>query len=150
MQIFVDMDGVLADFDTHYEAVFGYRASKLADNVDWKAVRAVDGFYLAMPPMLDMQDLWACVAPFKPVILTGIPSSVSEAAENKREWARKNIGPDVDVICCRSSEKFLYARRDDVLIDDWEKYRHLWIGAGGQWITHVSAAESIAALDAIL
>ena len=39
MTIFVDMDGVLADFDQHYENVFGVLPSRVADNVDWKQVR---------------------------------------------------------------------------------------------------------------
>src|SRR5215510_7594879 len=46
MRLFVDMDGVLADFDRHHEAVFGIRACKIADNVDWERVRAVRNFYL--------------------------------------------------------------------------------------------------------
>ena len=37
MQLFVDMDGVLADFDAHYHARFGVRCSTAADNVDWTA-----------------------------------------------------------------------------------------------------------------
>jgi hypothetical protein len=37
--LFVDMDGVLADFDAHHEAVFGVRPSKVTDNVHWAAVR---------------------------------------------------------------------------------------------------------------
>ena len=40
MQVFVDMDGVLADFDAHYETHFGTRPCKKSDNVDWDAVRA--------------------------------------------------------------------------------------------------------------
>jgi hypothetical protein len=27
--------------------------------------------------------------------------------------------------------------------DAWEKYKHLWLGMGVHWITHVSAADSI-------
>src|SRR5262245_38000386 len=38
------MDGVLADFDRHHEAIFGVRACKIADNVDWAAVRAFRAF----------------------------------------------------------------------------------------------------------
>lgn len=146
MQIFVDMDGVLADFDAHYEAVFGRRASKLADDVDWDAVRGVRGFYESIPPMTDMPFLWAYLWRHKPVVLTGIPESVPEAADNKKAWVRRWIGPHVDVLCCRSSQKSQYAHPGDVLIDDWEKYRHLWIAKGGRWITHTSAAETIDAL----
>lgn len=144
-QIFVDMDGVLADFDTHYEAVFGYRSDKLADNVDWSAVRGVKDFYLNIPPMPDMRELWEFVSQQvkKPIILTGVPSSVAEAPDNKRAWVRKHLGDDVVVKCCPSKDKSLFAAPGDILIDDWEKYRNLWISRGGRWITHTSAESSI-------
>lgn len=147
MQIFVDMDGVLADFDAHHEAVFGVRSCKLADNVNWQRVREIPGFYEAIPPMADMDELWAYVAPFNPIVLTGVPYSIAEAPDNKRAWVRRHLGPDVEVRCCRSSEKCLHAKPGDILIDDWEKYRHLWIAKGGRWITHTSAANSIIALQ---
>lgn len=149
MQIFVDMDGVLADFDSHHEAVFGIRSDKLADNVDWQKVRDARDFYLGIPPMPDMPELWTFVSRFSPIVLTGVPYSVAEAPDNKRAWVRKHLGGDVEVRCCRSSEKCLHAAPGDILIDDWEKYRALWVAKGGQWITHRSAAESIAALRAL-
>jgi hypothetical protein len=31
----------------------------------------------------------------------------------------------------RAAEKCLYAQRGDILIDDWEKYRHVWEASGG-------------------
>lgn len=147
MQIFVDMDGVLADFDTGYEIAFGIRPSKADDTVDWNMVREREGFYRDLPPMPDMGTLWSFVAPFHPIILTGVPSSVAEAPENKRAWARKNIGYDVEVRCCKSSHKCMHAVPGDILIDDWEKYMHLWIGAGGRWVTHKSASETISRLQ---
>jgi hypothetical protein len=39
-----------------------------------------------------------------------------------------------------------HAARGDVLIDDWEKFRQLWLEAGGHCTTHVSAAETDRAL----
>lgn len=149
MQIFVDMDGVLADFDTGHERVFGVRADKLADNVDWKAVRASPDFYLNLPPMPDMDVLWGHVALYNSIVLTGVPSSVEEAPANKRAWIRKHLGPDVEVRCCRSAEKCLHAAPGDILIDDWTKYRDLWIAKGGRWITHTSAADTIQQLVAM-
>lgn len=142
-QLFVDMDGVLADFDRGYGERFEERASKLTDNVDWEAVRSTPGFFRDLPPMADLGELWAGVERFKPIILTGVPSSVPEAVENKRAWVAKHLGPDIHVIGCRSSDKCLHGKPGDVLIDDWTKYQRKWVSMGGHWITHTSAAESL-------
>ena len=142
MQVFVDMDGVLADFDTHYETHFGTRPCKKSDNVDWDAVRAVKDFNLGIPPMADLEALWARIERHNPIVLTGTPSSVPEAADNKRAWVRKHLGAHVPVICCQAREKYLHAGRGNVLIDDWEKYKGLWVAAGGRWITYLSAADT--------
>jgi hypothetical protein len=150
-QVFVDMDGVLADFDAHHEAVFGARPDKLVDSVDWGAVRAVAGFYADMPPMADAMELWDFVSRLtpRPILLTGIPSSVEEAADNKRAWAAKHLGPNVEVRCCLSRQKCEHAKSGDILIDDWEKYRDLWVAKGGRWITHISARDSVDQLLAL-
>ena len=82
-------------------------------------------------------------------MLTGVPRSVEEAPDNKRAWVRKHLGAHVEVRCCRLSQKSLHAKLGDVLIDDWEKYRRLSLKAGGRWITHRSAAETISELEAL-
>ena len=142
MQLFVDMDGVLADFNAHYEAVFGVIADRVLDNVDWQAVRGVRNFYLNMPPMADLDALWRRIERHRPIVLTGVPKDVEEAPDNKRGWVRRHLGKHVEVRCCLSKEKYLHAFPGDVLIDDWEKYKSRWEDAGGIWITHVSAAET--------
>lgn len=149
VDLFVDMDGVLADFDRHYWDVFGVRPDKTVDNVNWDAVKAVSNFYLNVPPMFDMPLLWARIAGLRPTVLTGVPANVPEAPANKRAWAVRHLGPEVPVVCCRSSEKYLHAKPGDVLIDDWEKYRDRWTKVGGVWITHLCAATTIAAVDAM-
>lgn len=148
MRIYCDMDGVLADFDAHYEAVFGVRPDKRKDDVNWDAVRTHKDFYLNIPPMHDMHVLWDHIVKYKPVILTGIPSSVQEAPDNKIAWVKKNLG-DVPVICCPSKKKYLHSGPNSLLIDDWPKYRALWISAGGQWITHINALNTITSLKEI-
>lgn len=148
MQVFCDMDGVLADFDSHHNAVFGVRSSKLLDNVNWKRVAEHKDFYLNIPPMRDMQKLvdylWARFGQF--TLLTGVPSSVGEASENKFAWARRHL-PTVPVITCPSKEKYKFCMPGDLLIDDWTKYKHLWLGAGGVWVTHTSAKATITKLE---
>src|SRR4051794_10738875 len=121
MQIFVDMDGVLADFDRGYADLFGPHGGKEADDVDWALVRNTPGFYASLPPMPDFDELWAALEPHNPIILTGVPSDEPEAVQNKRSWAVKHIGPHVRMIGCKSRDKCLHGKPGDVLIDDSEK-----------------------------
>lgn len=151
MKLFVDMDGVAADFDAHHEHHFGERPCKLRDNVNWSAIRAAKDFYLDIPPMADFFDLWSYVKDKNPTFLTGIPNKeqVPEAEWNKRAWIARMVGRHVPVIACRSKEKCLHARPGDILIDDWTKYKHLWEAQGGIFIVHTSAASTIAQLKAL-
>jgi hypothetical protein len=149
LTLFVDMDGVLADFDRHHETVFGWRPNKANDDVDWNAVRVVKGFFADIPPMADLPQLWARIDCYRPIVLTGVPPSVEEAADNKRAWVAKHLGSYIEVRCCQSREKWQHAKPGDILIDDWIKYKRLWLTAGGRWITHHSAEETIADLDAM-
>jgi len=97
MNLFVDMDGVLADFAQHHQAVFGWRPDT-EDNVDWAAVREVKDFYLNIPPMADLQLLWARIERYQPIVLTGVPEEIGEAPANKRAWVSKHLGPKVQVL----------------------------------------------------
>ena len=141
MQLYLDLDGVLADFDSGYAAAFGRRPGKEKDDVDWNAVRAYPNFYRDLPPMADVNVLWARVARYQPIVLTGVPRSVPEAAANKRAWMERWL-PGTLMIPTWSAEKASYARPGDVLVDDWVKYRQKWVDAGGVWITHVNALET--------
>jgi hypothetical protein len=147
VQLFLDLDGVLADFDTGYERVFGYKPDKALDNADWAAVASTPGFYQNLPPMPDASLLWSAVAHLTPIVLTGVPHAVKEAPENKRAWVRAHLGNQVDTRCCRSAEKATHANPGDVLVDDWTKYKHLWERAGGVWVTHTSAVSTVAQLQ---
>jgi hypothetical protein len=148
MQLFCDADGVLVDFDTGYEKAFGVRPDKAADNVNWAKIARTKDFYKNLPIMADAMELWQFIKPLRPIILTGIPSSVPEAAQNKREMIAHHFGADVQVVTCLSKEKYLHQKAGcrNVLIDDWPKYQHLWVQAGGIWITHTSAKQTIADL----
>lgn len=141
-QLYVDMDGVLADFDQHHENIFGFRSDKEIDNVNWAAVSSVPHFYLHIPPMKDMNELWDAISSYNPIVLTGVPH-ISEAAGDKQAWGQTNLDPIPKIITCKSKEKCKYAKPGNILIDDWEKHKHLWIARGGLWITHTSAKNTI-------
>lgn len=144
MRLFLDMDGVLADFDRGHELAFGFRPDKLKDDVDWDRIRKITDYYYTLPPMEDMFELWYGVKPLKPTVLTGVPSVFTEeASENKRRWIQKWLGPDVPVICCRSRDKSLHMQPGDIIIDDWDKHQSVWEEKGGIWILHQSAEQSL-------
>jgi 5'(3')-deoxyribonucleotidase len=150
-QLFLDLDGVLADFDTGYRERFNVVSDKALDNVDWSLVRDTPNFYRDLPPMPDMLELYHGVLNrgYSPIILTGVPTSVVEAPANKRAWVDKHLGPDVHMIACLSKDKCVHGRVGDILIDDWEKYQRLWLDMGGFWITHTGAEASLLRLSEI-
>lgn len=145
MRLYVDMDGVLADFGARYAELFGHVPNHV--DTDWVKVREVPDFYENLPTMPDFDLLWSFVKPFRPVLLTGIPRTVKDAGAQKRKWAEKHLGIETPVICCPPSEKYKVCVRGDVLIDDYEKYKNLWINMGGTWITHTSAISTVLALS---
>lgn len=117
MNLFVDMDGVLADFAQHHQAVFGWGPDE-EDEVDWAVVREVKDFHLNIPPMADLELLWDRIERYHPIVLTGVPEEIAEAPPGKRAWVSKHLGPEVEVRCCQASEKWMHAQRGDILIDD--------------------------------
>lgn len=148
-RLWLDLDGVLADLGRAYREEFGLDASKELDAIDWDLVADSADFYARLPPTPDAHLLWSGVRHLRPAVLTGIPPRVEEAQRNKRDWVARHLGGDVEVVCCRSSEKWQHCGPGDVLVDDWEKYMRRWKRAGGLWVTHRSAEESLAALRSL-
>ena len=148
MQLFLDCDGVLADFDTYAEKIFGLPPRKaeaeLGQERFWAPLQSHEGFYEKLPLMPDARELFEAVEHLNPIILTGLP--VGEWAEpQKRAWGRKYF-PHTTMICCMSKDKRNHMKPGDVLVDDWPKYKDLWEEAGGIFVLHTSAKDSIAKL----
>lgn len=145
MQLFLDCDGVLADFDNAAECVFGMPprdAEELCGEARfWEILKAYPGFYRHMPLMKDARRLFEAVRGFNPIILTGCPAG-GWAEPQKRAWAEEYF-PGTEIICCRSAEKFHHMQPGDILIDDYTKYQPIWENAGGVFIHHRSYAESL-------
>jgi hypothetical protein len=147
-QVFLDCDGVLADFDRGAERVLGLppRAFERRHGLGrfWAALAAAPGFFEGLEPMPDAFDLFRAVEHLRPVILTGLPRG-AWAEPQKRRWAARHF-PGVEVITTSAALKREHCRPGDALVDDRDKYRPLWEEAGGIFIHHRDAAGSIAAL----
>jgi hypothetical protein len=151
MQLFVDLDGVLADFDGAVRRICGAAPDAIDPGRMWKAVAHTSGFYEHLDWMPDGQELWAAVKSLEPIILTGLPRG-NWAEPQKRRWCARELGQEVPVIACQSREKHLEARQVidhdvvPVLIDDRQKLQADWEDVGGIFIHHLSSVESLAAL----
>ena len=144
MKLYLDCDGVLADFDgfvidktgmtsSNFEKQYGARAF-------WKEMYDLKVFE-NLEPMGDAEHLVEETKHLNPTILTGIPMG-DWAQPQKMRWRDKYF-PGIPLICCLSKEKAGYCQPGDVLIDDTPKYRHLWIRAGGTFISHYDAKSSL-------
>lgn len=148
VSVFLDCDGVLADFDKAGELLWdmpprAYEAEVGAEKF-WSELRNETDFYGTLPLMPDARDLYEGVKHLSPTILTGCPRG-NWAEAQKVAWAERHF-PGVPIITCRSADKRNHARAGDVLIDDWPQHRHRWIEFGGVFISHYDAKTSLAAL----
>ena len=143
--LFLDLDGVLADFDAHVEQLFGARPSDLSLREMWARAASSPDFFGTVPMMADGMELWEFCRPFHPTILTGLPRG-KWAEPQKRRWVAAHFGSDVPVITCMSRDKCNFAEPGSVLVDDRTEYAHLWEARGGIFVTHVSADATIATL----
>jgi hypothetical protein len=143
--VFLDCDGVLADFDKGAARVFGMAPAEYERRFGlkrfWSALAATPDFFNTLELLPDAMVLFAAVRPLKPVILTGLPRG-SWAEPQKRRWTARHF-PGVEVITTTAALKREHCHPGDALVDDRSKYRHLWEKAGGIFIHHRSAANSI-------
>jgi len=152
-QLYLDCDGVLADFDAAFKANFGheprsYENAKGSD-VFWRDIQhEAKEFYRNLPLMQDARQLYEAVRHLRPIILTGCPMG-GWAEAQKLGWAAEHF-PGVPMITCMSRNKRDYCQPGDILVDDLLRYRDRWEGAGGVFIHHTSAAGSIPAILAAL
>ncbi|MES2135840.1 MAG: hypothetical protein V4502_02105 [Pseudomonadota bacterium] len=150
-RLFLDADGVLADFDEgarrllrmtprQYEAKHGRGAF-------WKRLAQAKNFYGTLPEMPDARLLFDGIEHLKPTILTGLPLG-KWAAPQKVEWAAEHF-PGVPIITCMARDKHKHMKPGDVLVDDRENHRAAYEAAGITFVHHKNARDSLRLLAKI-
>lgn len=135
--IFVDMDGVLSDFDTHATAQGKYddKGQTKWNDLDlewWKTMPVFEGAREFYKSLHDIGNTHILTAP--------VPSS--DCFAGKAEWVEKKFSPErgrfalLELIICRAVDKQLMARPNCILVDDREKNVKEWVAAGGIGIHH--------------
>lgn len=131
-EIFCDLDGVLADFDAHADALFGRERRQWAPSRFWRAVADHGQFFLTMPWLVEGLTLWSTFA-HKPTILTALPrTDQAKVQQQKVAWCLRELGPFVTVICVPPErDKSEWCSPGAILIDDRERNCARWRAAGG-------------------
>jgi 5'(3')-deoxyribonucleotidase len=160
--LYLDMDGVLADFDASVQAVLSVtaedqRAAALKGrwpDAQWQKLKSHPNFYRHLPKTDIADQLVALARRFRDElgwdlrVLTAIPrgNDVPDVFQDKIEWMQEYY-PDVRVhFGPYSKDKQAHARPGDYLVDDRRENCAEWTQAGGLaikvWDSDRSAAVS--------
>jgi hypothetical protein len=147
-QLYLDCDGVLADFDAGVRNYLGLPAAEFIEKrgagTFWKKLATHGDFYGHLPLMPDARELFDAVKHLDPIILTGLPRG-NWAAPQKVRWAAEHF-PGTKILTVMAVDKRNHCTEGDVLVDDTLKHRLLWEEAGGIFVHHKNARESLAEL----
>ena len=144
-RLFLDADGVLADFDLGARRLLGASPKQFiarhGRGAFWKRLAKAPDFYARLPEMPGARQLFDAVKHLEPTILTGLPLG-SWAAPQKVEWAAEHF-PGVPIITCMARDKHKHMHPGDVLVDDREKHRAEYEAAGIVFVHHKNAEDSL-------
>ena len=150
-RLFLDADGVLADFDEGARRLLGMTVReyerKHGRGAFWKRLAQAENFYGALPEMADARLLFDAVKHLEPTILTGLPLG-NWAAPQKVKWAAEHF-PGVPIITCMARDKHKHMHSGDVLVDDRENHRAAYEAAGVVFVHHKNAGDTLRQLAAI-
>lgn len=156
-RIYLDMDGVLADFERGVKELCRMDVTAQDGNSDpqadsrmWEAIRDTDHFYdrlELMPGAKELFDRIRAKYGERCEILTGVPREergIVTAEQDKRTWTRRLLSEEVTVnAVCRKHKQLFCTGPESVLIDDREKNILEWTERGGTGILFVSAEQAM-------
>ncbi len=150
-RLFLDLDGVLADFDAGVQALLGMSAEvfqeKHGRSAFWRSLAKAKDFYASLPQMADANQLFDALAHLRPTILTGLPIG-KWAAPQKVRWVEAHF-PGTPVITTMARDKHLHMNPGDVLVDDRKTHRATYEAAGVRFVHHKNASSTLAELAQI-
>jgi hypothetical protein len=147
-QLYLDCDGVLADFDKGATAILGMPPKVFEKRFGlgkfWQKLATAPDFYFSLPLLDGANELFDAVRHLNPIILTGLPRG-NWAADQKVRWAAQHF-PGTRIITTMAKDKRNHAKSGDVLVDDQMRHAHLWEEMGGVFVHHTDVSETLAEL----
>jgi Zn-dependent peptidase ImmA (M78 family) len=154
IQIYCDMDGVLADFDARFEYYFDMKPRKFEDKYGEKVFNekineAGKQFWTGMKWMPEGKELWSVISKYNPILLTS-PGKYVGAKEGKRLWVDKQISPSQKIIYKQAGNKHEILKgkspeqiENSILIDDNDKNTNPWRESGAIGIYFKSTNQAL-------
>jgi hypothetical protein len=150
-RLFLDLDGVLADFDRGVQELLGMSSAQFEKKYGikefWRRLASAPEFYARLPLLPDARTLFGAVEHLTPTILTGLPLG-KWAAPQKVAWCEQHF-PRVPVITCMARDKHRFMDPGDVLVDDRDRHRPAYEAHGVVFVHHETARQSLRELSAI-
>lgn len=154
--IYLDMDGVLADFDSGAKELVGTSWRTEIVKPNWGKLGEYPSLFSLLTPMENAKELFLkCCEITEDIdrvqILTALPNKViiTHAVEDKINWAHRYIHPEIKVnFGPYAQDKQNYVKHsEDMLIDDMEININQWRNKGGKGILHFSVEETLKFLE---
>jgi hypothetical protein len=136
--IYIDMDGVLCDFEERFEHFTGMHPQEYKENAIyqygekkglekfWDIIDNQVGirFWRGMGWMPEGRELWDYIKDKTPILLTS-PSRHDNSKEGKTLWVKDNLG-NYPIEFKRAQDKSNFASPTSILIDDREDTIMSW------------------------
>lgn len=159
--IYIDLDGVVADFELRYTEVTGrlWLGSE-PSAVRWARLKGKEeGFYAGIRPypwaksfVERVQDL-ASKSGLTVATLSALPSVIEfpTAKDEKLDWVEKTF-PEIEgsYLAKSSSVKWKFATPGSIIIDDNPRNVAQWMKFGGIAIRHLNFEDSLVQLEEVL
>jgi hypothetical protein len=144
IQVYLDMDGVFADFESFFIDILGKQkfeeitAKKLWQDVINHMVSQNGGVFNAFKPLARAKELYEFFKPYSPVFLSSTGyTNVKKIEKQKTEWLAKYIDPNAKrIFVDASKKKAYYSAPNAILIDDRPRSILPWAKKRGAFILH--------------
>lgn len=144
-KLYLDMDGVVADFNAYAEKICGFKVSDDRWPEDaWLKIKENPRIYAELEKTPEADELvnfckiFANNYNYDLMFLTAIPRSndVAWAFQDKFDWAKRHYNDIPIMFGPYSKDKHLHCRSGDILIDDRTSNIIEWRNAGGIAVLH--------------